>query len=75
MILLATTILEHHRNWDLAIDEVCEALRRDGDERVFHFLYSRNGCGTPGHIRIPEAEEMAEELVRFIEGLSVNVWD
>lgn len=75
VILLATTILEHHRNWDLAIDEVCEALRRDGDERVFHFLYSRNGCGTPGHIRIPEAEEMAEELVRFIEGLSVNVWD
>lgn len=75
VILLATTILEHHRNWDLAIDEVCEDLRRDGDERVFHFLYSRNGCGTPGHIRIPEAEEMAEELVHFIEGLSVNVWD
>lgn len=75
VILLATTILEHHRNWDMAIDEVCEELRRDGDERVFHFMYSRNGCGTPGHIRIPEAEEMAEELVRFIEGLSVNVWN
>lgn len=75
VLVLATTILEHHRNWDLAIDEVCEAMRRDGDERVFHLLYSRNGCGTPGHVRIPEAQEMAGELVRFIEELPVKVWD
>lgn len=75
VIILATTILEHHKNWDLAIGEVCEGIRRDGDKRVFHFLYGRNGCGTPGHVRIPEAEEMAGELARFIEELPVKVWD
>lgn len=75
VIVLATTILEHHKNWDLAIDEVCEAIRRDGDMRVVHFLYTRNGCGTPGHIRIPEAEEMAGELVSFVEHLDMPVWE
>lgn len=72
LILLTTTLLEHDKNWDDAIDEVCNQL---GDERVMHFVYKRNGCGTPGHLRIPEAEEMANELVDFINGLSVPVWD
>lgn len=74
VILLATTILEHHRNWDLAIDEVYRDLQKN-DARLFHFFYSRNGCGTPGHVRIPEAEEMAGELVSFINQLDVPIWE
>lgn len=71
-IILTTTILCHHENWDKSIDEVC---RQIGSERVHHFLYKRNGCGTPGHIRIPEAEEMSEELSAFIETLGERIWE
>ena len=65
-ILLATTILNHDAAWDKAIDEVCEKLR-ETDDRIHHFLYTNNGCGTHGHIRISEAEKMADELATFIE--------
>lgn len=71
LIILATTILYHDPNWDLAIEEVCNQLH---DEKVVHFKYSRNGCGTPGHIRISEAEEMAEELVSFINSFGDEIW-
>ncbi|MDD6305652.1 MAG: GDSL-type esterase/lipase family protein [Clostridiales bacterium] len=71
-IILATTILCHHENWDKSIDEVCREI---GSERVHHFLYKQNGCGTPGHIRIPEAEEMSEELSAFIETLGESIWE
>lgn len=71
-IILATTILEHDGNWDRAIDEVC---RRIKNERVHHFLYTRNGTGTPGHIRIPEAKEMSEELSAYIESLGDEIWN
>lgn len=43
--------------------------------RIRHFLYGRNGRGTPGHIRIPEAFEMAEELADYINGLDIPVWE
>lgn len=72
VIILTTTILGHHKNWDNAIEEVCRDLK---DSRVRHFLYKRNGCGTPGHIRIPEAEEMAEELAAYVENLEIPVWE
>lgn len=71
-IILATTILEHDANWDRAIDEVCREL---ADERIHHFLYSNNGAGTPGHIRIPEAEQMSKELTAFIESLGEGIWE
>lgn len=71
VIILTTTILQHHVHWDEAIEEVWARLQ---DARIYHFLYSRNGCGTPGHIRIPEAEQMAEELSTFIEGLGADIW-
>ncbi len=68
-IILATTILGHDAAWDRAIDEVCEHLR-EKDKKIHHFLYSENGCGTPGHIRKPEAVKMAEELKSFINSIS-----
>lgn len=64
LIVLATTILCHDKGWDDAIGEVCREI---GDEKIVQFRYKRNGCGTPGHIRIGEAEEMAQELAAFIE--------
>lgn len=71
-IILTTTILGHDPAWDRAIDEVARSLH---DEKVHHFLYKKNGCGTQGHIRIPEAEEMAGEMAAFIESLGEEVWD
>ncbi len=71
-IILATTILKHHPNWDAAIETVCGQI---ASERVHHFLYRRNGSGTPGHIRIPEAEEMSEELAFYIRSLGDEIWD
>ncbi|MDO5345201.1 MAG: GDSL-type esterase/lipase family protein [Lachnospiraceae bacterium] len=72
VILLTTTILEHDAAWDRAIEEVCRELK---DDRVRHFLYRENGCGTPGHVRIPEAEQMAAELAEYVERLDIPVWE
>ena len=66
LIICATTILNHDRAWDDVIEEVVAGLN---DPKVKHFLYTGNGCGTPGHIRIPEAERMSEELAGFINSL------
>ncbi|NLL76675.1 MAG: electron transporter RnfD [Clostridiales bacterium] len=71
VIILKTTILYHHQNWDRSIEHVCRELE---DPNIYHFRYADNGCGTPGHIRIPEAERMSEELTAFIESLGENVW-
>lgn len=73
-IILTTTILNHARQWDDAIDQVCRELR-ETDSRVYHFLYEKNGCGTPGHIRAGEAEGMARELSGFIRGLGEAIWE
>ena len=51
-----------------------EVKNRLADEKVHHFLYSKNGSGTPGHIRRPEAEIMSDELAAFIEGLGEDIW-
>ncbi|MCM1056540.1 MAG: electron transporter RnfD [Firmicutes bacterium] len=69
--VLTTTILGHDAAWDRAIEEVCREL---DSPKVQHFLYEKNGCGTPGHIRIPEAEKMAEELSAFIDSLGEHIW-
>ncbi len=71
LIVTTTTILEHDASWDQAIDEVTKDMQ---DERLVHFLYQRNGCGTPGHIRKPEAEGMAEELAAYIESFGAAIW-
>lgn len=69
-IVCTTTILGHDAAWDRAIDQ---CVRDMGDERIHHFLYSQNGCGTPGHIRGSEAAVMARELADFVETLP-GVW-
>lgn len=71
-IILATTILCHDPAWDRAIHQVWEELN---DKKIYHFLYSNNGSGTPGHIRIPEAQQMAEELSSFIQTLPADIWE
>ncbi|MVB12395.1 Cellulase/esterase CelE [Caprobacter fermentans] len=71
LIVLATTILEHDEGWDRSIERVKKRLN---DPKVVHFLYSNNGRGTPGHIRIPEAERMAEELCTFLESFGERIW-
>lgn len=71
LFILATTILCHDRAWDDAIEEVKAEL---ADPKIVHFLYSNNGTGTPGHIRIPEAEKMADELAAFLEGFGEEIW-
>lgn len=63
-IICATTILNHDPSWDKAIDDAIETVCSD---RLHHFLYSKNGCGTPGHIRISEADEMSDELSAYID--------
>ena len=72
VIILATTILAHDKSWDDAIEEVYQEL---DDARIRHFLYTRNGVGTSGHIRTTEAEEMSDELAEFIENLDIPVWE
>ena len=69
-IILSTTILNHEAIWDEAIEEVCKSLQKT-DDKIHHFLYSNNGCGTHGHIRISEAEKMADELAEFMNRIGV----
>lgn len=71
-IILSTTILNHWENWDKSIHQVWQEL---DDPKIHHFLYSNNGCGTHGHIRIPEAEKMGRELSAFIESLGPDIWE
>jgi len=68
-IVLCTTILEHHKNWDNAIEEVCREI---ADEKIHHFLFEKNGSGTPGHIRLQEAEKMSDELAEYIESFGIS---
>lgn len=70
-IICITTLLNHDPSWDHAIEEVCREIE---DDKVSHYMFRRNGRGTPGHLRIPEAEEMAEELAAYIESLRIEGW-
>ena len=71
-IVCCTTLLMHDASWDMAIDEVVTKAK---DDKIAHCMFRRNGAGTPGHLRIPEAEEMAEELVRLIDTLPIEDWN
>ena len=71
-IVLSTTILNHGSGWDRSIGKVCAEL---DDPKIVHFLYRENGRGTPGHVRVQEAMNMALELSGFISGLGNDVWE
>lgn len=74
-IILQTTILNHDENWDRAIDEVYWRLLDEyDDEKIHHYMYTKNGKGTPGHIRRDEAKQMADELCAYINSLGSEVW-
>ena len=71
-IVCCTTLLCHDASWDLAIGEVVKDLNHPD---ITQCLFKRNGKGTPGHLRISEAEEMSQELAEYIENLGVKGWE
>lgn len=71
-IVCITTLLEHDSSWDCSIDKVVKEM---DDKKISHYLFKRNGKATPGHLRIPEAKEMADELAAYIENLSIEGWN
>lgn len=64
--VLTTTILMHDPEWDKTIEEITERLNGMGIA-AYHNLFRRNGAATPGHPRLIEHNEMAEELTAFIK--------
>lgn len=57
------TVLMHDPQWDKAVNEVADELE---SERVHYLKFTRAGQATPGHPRIYEQYEMAEELTAYI---------
>ena len=72
LFIIITTLLCHNEGWDIALDEMTKDIN---DDKIVRFKFKRNGIGTPGHLRIPEAEEMAEELTKFIESFGEEIWN
>lgn len=70
-IVCITTLMEHDPAWDRAITQVVKEMK---DPKITRYLFRRNGSGTPGHLRIHEAEEMAEELSTYILTLDIPKW-
>lgn len=70
-IVCITTLLNHDASWDQSIKQVVEEMK---DDKISNYQFKRNGAGTPGHLRIPEVEEMAEELSEYIETLDIKEW-
>lgn len=62
--IIITTVLMHEPIWDETLDEIVAEL---DCENVRRYKFRRNAAATPGHPRIPEQVEMAEELAVFIK--------
>lgn len=71
-IICCTTLLQHDIGWDMSIDQAVQDL---GDKKVSHCVFKRNGKATPGHLRIPEAEEMAKELCHHIRTIGIEGYE
>ncbi len=71
-IICCTTLLIHDAAWDRAIGQ---AVQEMNDEKITQYLFNRNAVATPGHLRIPEAQEMADELASYIETLDIPNWE
>ena len=73
VFILLLTVLCHDGQWDKAVEEIKNEL--GGEESgVYHFMFKRTGKATPGHPRIPEQYEMAEELTAFISSMGDGIW-
>ncbi len=71
-IVCCTTLLCHDKAWDRSIGW---AVHEMGDNKITQYVFKRCGTGTPGHLRIPEAEEMAQELSEYIKKLNIEGWN
>jgi hypothetical protein len=69
--ILLLTVLNHDPEWDKVIEEIKDEL---ADEKILHCEFTRSGKATPGHPRLPEQYEMAEELTAFISKLGDKIW-
>lgn len=70
--VLLLTVLCHDPEWDKAVSEIAAEL---SDSRIKHFMFTRTGKATPGHPRISEQYEMAEELTAYLSGLGEEIWE
>lgn len=61
--ILLTTVLMHEEIWDKTLDEIKDEMHSD---RIHRFNFRRVGKATPGHPRITEQQEMAEELYLWL---------
>lgn len=68
-IICCTTLLQHDIGWDMSISQ---AVLDIADKKISHCVFQRNGKATPGHLRIPEAEEMAKELCHHIRTIGIE---
>ena len=73
--ILLLTVLMHDPQWDKAIDEIARELNAEGDSKVSHLTFTRSGKATPGHPRLSEQYEMAEELTAYISKMGDAVWE
>ena len=62
-VVMILTVLMHDPRWDTYLDEIEKEL---GDDTVRHYRFRRCGAATPGHPRMTEQVEMAEELNTYI---------
>lgn len=70
-IVCCTTLLQHDENWDRSITQVVQEMK---DSKITQYIFKRNGKGTPGHLRISEAQEMADELAEYIQKIQIKDW-
>lgn len=74
VFIMLLTVLMHDAQWDKAIDEIVRELRNEGFDKISHFMFKRTGKATPGHPRLSEQYEMAEELTAYISNMGDEIW-
>ncbi len=72
--VLILTVLMHPETWDKAVEEIAFELTQEGDKKISYLKFKRAGKATPGHPRLSEQYEMAEELTAYISNLGDNIW-
>ncbi len=71
VFVLLLTVLGHDPEWDKAVSEIADEL---DDEKISYLKFKRAGRATPGHPRITEQYEMAEELTAYISSMGDGIW-